>query len=230
MIDVKSPSRSLLCPRCGTKYSKVREFVVRRGTGQEMPMWVRFVVFVLCGFTFVAAKSSSSTSQKGRFLLRITETNVSMRPTAGPNTVLNCLVVTQDGRAHLELRRQEFFNGRATLATYEGILNATALNVLRHLIDAAAVRSLPSFLQPTTPMAVDSFHVITGKISRGAGLQQIGYFEWQGEAPKNAASAQQNWSQSAATMKPLVTWFRSLKATYPWKRVSNPKSGVCGES
>jgi hypothetical protein len=195
-----------------------------------MPMWLRFLVFVLCGLTFVATKTSCSTPQKQRFLLRITETNVSMRPTAGPNTVLNCLVVAQDGRTHLELRRQEFFNGRATLVTYEGILNARELDALRHILDAATVRSLPSFFEPTIPMAVDSFHVVTGKVSREGSLQQIGYFQWQGQGPKNAASAQHNWSQSAAAMKPLVTWFRSLKAMYPWKRVSNAKSGVCGES
>jgi len=40
----------------------------------------------------------------------------------------------------------------------------------------------------------------------------------------------ESWSRSAAAMKPLVEWFHSLKSMYSWKRVSNPRSGVCGES
>jgi hypothetical protein len=49
------------------------------------------------------------------------EIEVSMHPTAGPNNVGNCLVIADDGRAYLELRRQEFFNGHATIATTKGL-------------------------------------------------------------------------------------------------------------
>jgi hypothetical protein len=158
------------------------------------------------------------------------ETELSMRPTAGPNNVGNCLVVAPDGRAHLELRRQEFFSGRSTLATYEGALNAKQLDILQTILGGDAIRSLRQFIAPTTPMGVDSFHAIIAKVYRAPDIQEIGYFEWHGEAPKNAASTAENWLRAATAMKPLVEWFHSLKSTFPWKRVSNPTRGVCGES
>ena len=183
---------------------------------------------VLGSFAVVSAQNTSP--RETRALVRMDETELSNHPTAGPNNIGNCFVVAQDGRAHLELRRQEFLNGRATLATYEGTLNAKQLDILGTILGADAIRSLPQFVTPTTPMGADSFHVITAKINRPADVQEIGYFEWQGKAPENAASARENWSRSATAMKPLVEWFHSLKSTFPWKRVSNPRTGVCGES
>jgi hypothetical protein len=191
-------------------------------------MWQRLTAFLLLsGFVWA---QNISTHQHRALLVRMDETELTMLPTAGPNNVGNCLVVAPDGHAHLELRRQEFFNGHATVATYEGMLKPNELDIVRTVLEGDAIRSLPQFVMPTTPMSVDSYHVITAKISRPSGIQEIGYFEWQGEAPANAPSARESWSHSAAAMKPLVEWFHSLKSTYPWKRVSNPKSGVCGES
>jgi hypothetical protein len=125
---------------------------------------------------------------------------------------------------------QEFLNGRATLVSYEGTLNPKELDILRTILDGDAIRSLPQFVMPATPMGVDSYHAITAKIPRPSGIQDIGYFEWQGKAPENAASARGDWSRSAAAMKPLVEWFHSLKSMYPWRQGSNPKSSVCGDS
>ena len=102
--------------------------------------------------------------------------------------------------------------------------------VLRTILGADAIRSLPQFVTPMTPMGVDSFHVITARINRPPDVQEIGYFEWQGKPPENAARAGENWSRAANAMKPLVEWSHSLKSTFPWKRVSNPRKGVCGES
>jgi hypothetical protein len=190
-------------------------------------MWHRLIALVLSGsFAFPPAQTAP-TRQNGTFLVRIDETELTLQPTAGPNNVGNCLVVALNGRAHLELRRQEFLNGRASLASYEGMLNQKELDILQTILDGDPIRSLTQFVVPTPPLA--SFHVLTSKISRPSGIQEIGYFEWQGEAPANAASAKENWSRSALAMKPLAEWFHSLKSTYPWKRVPNPKSGVCGE-
>jgi len=191
-------------------------------------MWRKVIAFLLLsGFAFLAAQTAP-TRQHGAFLVRMDETELTLHPTAGPNNVGNCLVVAPDGRAHLELRRQEFLNGRASLVSYEGILNPKELDILQTILDGDAIRSLPQFVIPASPLA--SFHVTNAKISRPSGIEEVGYFEWQGEAPANAASAGENWSRSALAMKPLVEWFHSLKSTYPWKRVPNPRSGVCGES
>jgi hypothetical protein len=188
----------------------------------------RLIAFLLFSrFAFVAAQTAP-TPPNGAVLVRMAETELTLHPTAGPNNVGNCLVVAPDGRAHLELRRQEFLNGRASLTSYEGVLNPRELNILQTILDGDAIRSLPQFVIPIPPLI--SFHLTKAKISRPSGIQEIGYFEWQGEAPANAASAGENWSRSALAMKPLVEWFHSLKSTYQWKRVPNPKSGVCGES
>lgn len=191
----------------------------------------KFITLVILGsFAVVTAQNTSTRQTTAPPLLRLDATDLSTHPTAGPNNVANCLVVAPDGRAILELRRQEFFNGHATQTTYQGTLNAKQLDFLRAILGGDAIRSLPQFIKPTTPMVVDSFHVITARINRPPDIQEIGYFEWQGKAPENAASAGENWSRAATAMKPLVEWFHSLKSTFRWRRVFNPTKDVCGES
>src|SRR6266436_978402 len=105
----------------------------------------RLIAFLLLsGFAVIVAQNTPA-MQKGAFLVRMDETELTMHPTAGPNNVANCLVVSLDGRAHLELRRQEFFNGRASLASYEGTLNPKELDILRTILNGDAIRSLPQF-------------------------------------------------------------------------------------
>jgi hypothetical protein len=194
-----------------------------------MAMRRKLIGFLLLSSAGLIGAQHTSTWQNTAWLVRIYERELTTHPTGGPNNAGECLVVTTDGRIHLELRRQEFFDGRATLATYEGKLNSKQLDDFRTILDSGAIRSLPQFVMATVPMPVDSFHAVTATISRSSGIQGIGYFEWQGEAPANAASAGQNWLLSAASMKPLVEWFHTVKGIYPWKRVANPKSGVCGD-
>jgi hypothetical protein len=189
----------------------------------------RLITLVVLGSFAVVAAQNTSTRRTREWLVRVDETELSMRPTAGPINVANCLVIAPYGRAHLELRRQEFFNGHATLATYEATLNAKQLDILQAILQRDEIRSLQQFVTPTTPMGVDSFHVVKANIYRPADTQEIGYFEWQGKPPENAASASENWSHTATAMEPLVEWVHSLKSTFPWKQVSNPRKGVCGE-
>ena len=187
----------------------------------------KFIALVVLGSFAVVPAQNTSTRQT--LLFRMGESELSVHPTAGPNNVANCLVVAPDGRARLELRRQEFFNGHATQATYEGTLNAKELDILRTILQGDAIRSLPRFIKPTTPLSVDSFHVVTVKIYGPSDMQEIGYFEWHGKAPENAASGGEDWSRAAMAMKPLVEWFHSLKSTFTWRSVSNPKKEVCDE-
>ena len=52
----------------------------------------RLIAFLLLsGFAFVAAQTAP-TRQNGAFLVRMTETELTLHPTAGPNNVGNCLV------------------------------------------------------------------------------------------------------------------------------------------
>lgn len=186
-------------------------------------------LLVLSGVGFVGAQNTLAQSHRA-IIVRMEETEMSMHPSAGPNNIGNCLVIEPDGRARLELRRQEFFDGLAILTSFEGKLNPQELEILRTMLDGDAIRSLPQFALPETPMAVDSFHAATAKILRPSGIQEVGYFEWQGKAPANAASAGENWSRSAVAMKPLVEWFHNLKSARDlWKRVPKPSSGFCGE-
>lgn len=193
-------------------------------------MWRRLIALLLLSDYGLVVAQTTPTQQNRTLLIRMDETELHTQPTAGPNNVGNCLVITNDGRAHLELRRQELLNGApASLNTYEGKLNASELRILENILDADAIRSLPQFVSPTTPMPVDSYHVVVAKIKRSSGSQEIGYFEWQGKPPANVTSAGENWSHSTTAMRQLVEWFHSLKTSFPWKRVSNPETGVCGE-
>src|SRR3989442_12789873 len=92
-------------------------------------MWHRLTAFLLLsGFGFIGPQTAP-TRQNKALLVRMGETELTMHPTAGHSNVENCLVIAPDGRAHLELLRQEFFNGRATLASYEGTLNPKELDI-----------------------------------------------------------------------------------------------------
>src|SRR5438094_10413535 len=81
-------------------------------------------------------------------VVRISEGWWTLRPTAGPNNFSNCLVLTADGRLHLELRRQEFMDGRAVLTTYESLLDRTQIEQLRSILDKTEVSTLQSSIPP----------------------------------------------------------------------------------
>ena len=57
----------------------------------------------------VQAEGQTPTTPSESFLLRTSEWHMTLKPTAGPNNVGNCMIVYPNGRLHLELRRQEFF-------------------------------------------------------------------------------------------------------------------------
>lgn len=88
-------------------------------------MWYRFLLtcVVLGSVAVVPAQDTPPDRQNTALLVRMFEREMSLQPTAGPHNVGNCLTVALDGRAHLELRRQEFGTGGATLSTYERTLS-----------------------------------------------------------------------------------------------------------
>jgi hypothetical protein len=165
------------------------------------------------------------------FLLRMFEHEMTLQPVAGPNNVENCIVVFPDGHFHLELRRQEFFDGKATLAVYESSLNPQGLERLQMILDSEDIKRLPAFVQPVPPFDPQGWHGLSGKIMRASGVQVIGYFDWQGKGPGNSDSDKREWQESQVALKPLVEWFHSVKSfkTPNWRQVSRKKGNLCGE-
>ena len=180
---------------------------------------------------FVMAGHAAENHRPNRFMVRISENWSTLNPTAGPNNLSNCLIVFPDGRLHLELRRQEFFDGRMTmLATYESLLDSKAMEGLENILDHAEVRRLPPFVQPVVPMNVDDWQGFHAEIARGTQLQQVGFFTWHGEGPRNSDTDKTAWKLAAFTLMPLVDWSRSVKsyAIPKWRQVHTPKT-VCGQ-
>jgi hypothetical protein len=163
------------------------------------------------------------------FIVRISENQTALHPTAGPNNMSNCLVVMPDGRLHLELRRQEFLDGTATMTTYESALDSKEIGILRSILDDPDVRALHPFAEPVVPRTFDEWHGFGADILRGAQVQHVGYLTWPGREPNISAEDKLAWKQAAATLQRLVEWSHAVKSNKSdWRRVANPKD-VCGQ-
>jgi hypothetical protein len=157
------------------------------------------------------------------FVVRMSETELTLHPTAGPNNLSNCLLVFPDGRVHLQLRRQEFLDGHATVTSYEWSLAAEPLRELQLLLDAPAITKLKQFAQPMPPFPSYRFQAFTAEIPRPAGLHKVGYFAWQGKSPANPEEDKAAWHEASIALQPLVDWFHGAKSykTSSWRQVKN---------
>jgi hypothetical protein len=164
------------------------------------------------------------------FIVRISEQWSTLQPTAGPNNVGNCLIVMPGGRLHLELRRQEFFDGRVVWTTYESALDGRELGILRSILNDAAVRTLRPFAQPVVPMNSDDSQTFTAEIVRGSQVQRVGYLSWHGIAPNNPEADKIAWKKAGDALQRLVEWSHEIKSSKAlnWRRVSNPNT-TCGQ-
>jgi hypothetical protein len=72
---------------------------------------MKLAAWSLLLMTTAQAAGQTPTTRSESFLLRTWEWHTTLKPTAGPNNVGNCMIGYPDGRLHLELRRQEFFYG-----------------------------------------------------------------------------------------------------------------------
>ena len=164
------------------------------------------------------------------FVVRISEGWSTLRPTSGPNNFSNCLIVMADGRMHLELRRQEFFDGRPVLTTYESALDSKEIEILRSILDDAGLSTLHPFVGPLVPMNVDDWQVFTAEIERGAQVQRVGYVAWDGQGPNNPEGDKIAWKDASITLKPLLEWAHAAKSSKSsnWRQVRNPKT-TCGQ-
>jgi hypothetical protein len=177
--------------------------------------------------TVQAAAQQAATTSSESFLLRTSEWQTTLKPTAGPNNVGNCMVVFPDGRLHLELRRQEFFYGPASLVSYEGLLSTQELTSLRSILDSDAVKGLPAVHQPSGPMNPDLFGGFTAEIRRPTKVQTLG--TWHGAGPRNS-KADEAWQDAGVVLQVLIEWSHSVKSSKPpeLRRVPNSDS-VCGQ-
>jgi hypothetical protein len=175
-----------------------------------------------------AAQQTSTTSSES-FLLRTSERQITLKPTAGPNNVGNCMLVYPDGRLHLELRRQEFFYGPASLVTYEGKLSTHELTFLRSILDSDAVKDLPVEHQPSGPMNPDLFGWFTAEIRRLTAVQTVGTGTWEGTGPRNSKD-DEAWQHARVVLQPLIDWSHRIKSDHPPELRRVPNSDlVCGQ-
>jgi len=185
-------------------------------------------LFLPCVMLTQIAEGGASNHDPRSVLLRVSDVRTSLKPTAGPNNVNNCLIVYTDGRLHLELRRQEFFFGKASYLSYEGVLSDRDLTFLRSILESSDVKNLPTPPSPKPPLASDHFSWFTAEISRGSGVQEAGYFAWDGE-PKPSEGDEKVWEKERRVLEPLAEWVGSTKSLdhAGWKKVRNADS-VCG--
>ena len=163
-------------------------------------------------------------------IVRISERQSTLHPTAGPNNMSNCLLVMPDGHLHLELRRQEFFDGTAILRTYESALDRKQIGILRSIVDDAEVRALHPFAEPVVPMDVDDWQGFKADVMRGTQVQQVGYLSWHGRGPNNSEADKTAWRQATVALQRLVEWSHAVKSgeSLNWRRVRN-SNNVCGQ-
>jgi hypothetical protein len=179
--------------------------------------------------TVQAAAGQTPTARSESFLLRISEWHTTLRPTAGPNNVGNCMIVYPDGRLHLELRRQEFFDGQASLVSYEGTLSTQDLIDLRSILDSDAVTSLQMVTLPRALPQADDWQSFTAEIQRPTKTQKVGTYSWHSADPKNSENDATASHKAGIVLQPLIDWSHRVKSDKPpeLRRIPNSNS-VCG--
>lgn len=163
------------------------------------------LIVVLMFLVLGAAKGSDE-----RPLLRAVDGMMSLMPTAGPQNIHNCVVVMPDGRFYLSLKRQE--NGDpATVKSFEGSLDQSEMLILHKLLDESTIKSAPKYEIPRMP-SVDEWQYFEAQIDRSSTVQNVGYLKWKAKGANSEEAANKDSQESEAALRPLVEWFRDLKA------------------
>jgi hypothetical protein len=179
----------------------------------------------LISITVQAAVQQTPAPQAKPFLLRVFEWQTTMKSVAGPNNLGNCMIVYSDGRLHLELRRQEFFYGPASLMSYEGTLSTRQLAFLRSILDIDTMTNLPGIHQPSGPTQGEDFGSFSAEIQRPTALQTVGF-----RRRHSTKDDEEAWHEAAVVLQPLVDWTHEVKSSNPpeLRPVPNGNS-VCDE-
>lgn len=128
----------------------------------------------------------------------------------------DCILVYPDGRFYME-HRFEKSNPPVDIHAFESVLSQEQLTQLNSIVARQTIQELPPFVFPKTPFDVDRYAFFTAKIPRGAGVQNAGYFVWQGGYAKASPaimpdSVKKSWHDSQLALQPLVGWFDGLKS------------------
>ena len=183
-------------------------------------------LLLVCGMLQqVAAGGGSDGDTTRSVLVRISDWETYLKPTAGPNSVGNCLIVYGDGRLHLELRRQEFLRGNGNYSTYESIIPERGLTLLHSILESPEIRRLSDLDRPKLPLRSAHVGWFTADIYRDGAVQRVGYLFWDGE-PKPSRDEQTAWQAQRAALQPLVEWSRTIKSmnggsSAVWRKVRN---------
>ncbi len=178
----------------------------------------------------VQAEGQTPTTPSESFLLRTWEWHTTLKPTAGPNNVGNCLIVYPNGRIHLELRRQESFYGPASFVSYEGTLSTQQLKDLRSILDSDAVNRLQLVTWPIGDIHSDDFQWFTAEIQRPTKTQKVGTYSLHIADAKNSENDERASREAGITLQPLIDWSHRVKSLNPPElRIIPNSDSVCGE-
>lgn len=128
-----------------------------------------------------------------------------------------CAVVWPDGRLHAERRTQTLPSTRATLQSYDTVLDAREMETLRQLLNSEPVQQLPPFRAARTQDPVAAAYGFTADISRPgqlqhAGFEQLGRNGGNGSNPIDRKDARPSDEQSRVVLQPLMEWMESTVA------------------
>jgi hypothetical protein len=178
----------------------------------------------------VQAEGQTPNTASESFLLRTSEWHTTLKPTAGPNNVGNCMIVYPNGRLHLELRRQEFLYGPASFVSYEGTLSTQQLTELRSILDSDAVNSLQLVSWPTGDIHSDDFQWFTAEIQRPTRTQKVGTYSLHIADAKNSENDERPSREAGIALQPLIDWSHRVKSLKPPELRIIPNShSVCGQ-
>lgn len=128
-----------------------------------------------------------------------------------------CILLTQDGRFHLEKRADELINHKLNASVHEGSLDPVALFRLMSLIRHLTAAHVPEYRPPRLPLRADSYDLFVAEIPGAEGVRRVGYVTWTngvaGAFPEDEADETKlEWAASQAALQPIRQWFDAMLA------------------
>jgi hypothetical protein len=192
------------------KYRRKVELAVRRS-----PAEIGALAFALASaLTLLPALVSSQAappSNPGAPAVRIREAVVDNQHGVTSST---CLLVSPNGRFHLERRHQELPAPKATLGIFESSLDSSQLQQLHSIVGHEGMSTLPEFdAQPVFFNNAPWFSSVTVEIETEVS-RKVGYWLWrEGDpGPEVSADVKKRWQDSEKTLRPLVEWSHQIEA------------------
>jgi hypothetical protein len=159
----------------------------------------------------VGAQTTSSPDPKP-FVVRISEDRVD---NGHGVTSTACVLVSPDGRFHLERRQQVLPSSTAVLKVFESSLDSSQLQQLRDILRNEPTGSLPEYdKQPIYFQNAPWFSSVTVEISAGEAARRAVYWSWDERSAGPAASAEvkKHWKDAETALRPLVEWLHGIEA------------------